>query len=202
MCWLSLLPLALALVSPVGTRADSFQPSPSIDLQDEGASQGAVKTLNCVGSSIACTKSGVTGTLTLSGGGGGYATIEDEGTPQTQRTTVNFTGAGVSCTESGGKTVCTIAGGGAGASWTTYELDFGSSATMAAKATVTDATVSGTSKIMVVQAGEAATGRQADENELDALVCSAIPAAGTFTLHCAVQRSLTHGKFKVYYSVG
>ena len=44
-------------------------PAPGIQLQDEGTGQGRIQTLNCVGTGIACTKSGVTGTATISGGG-------------------------------------------------------------------------------------------------------------------------------------
>lgn len=42
-----------------------------LQLKDEGVAQGAVRTLDCVGAGIACTRSGSTGTLTVAGGGGG-----------------------------------------------------------------------------------------------------------------------------------
>lgn len=93
------------------------------------------------------------------------------------------------------------AAGGAGANWTTYELDFGSAAKFVDVETVTDAAVSASSKIMVLQSGLAATGRQADENEMDELTCRGIPASGQFSLLCSCARSVTHGKFKVAYTV-
>lgn len=40
-------------------------------LKDEGTSQGYINVVDCVGAGIACTKSGITGTLTVGGGGGG-----------------------------------------------------------------------------------------------------------------------------------
>jgi hypothetical protein len=88
---------------------------PGVELQDEAAVQGRVQKLNCVGSTIVCTKSGVTGVLTLSGGGGGYDTIQEEGSSLTQRTTLNFAGSSITCADDAGtKTTCTITGGSGG----------------------------------------------------------------------------------------
>lgn len=93
------------------------------------------------------------------------------------------------------------ASGGAGASWTQVELDFGVGAQKSTFSYVTDATVTAASKIMVLQSGIAATGRQADENEMDAIVCRAIPATGTLRIICSVLEGVTHGLFKVNYTV-
>lgn len=90
---------------------------------------------------------------------------------------------------------------GAASAWTNYEIDFGSEAKLAATATVTDA-ASGTSSIIIIQqVGIAATGRQADEAEMDGLQCRAIPAAGTFKLICASLEGATHGLHTVSYQV-
>ena len=48
-------------------------PAPGIQLNDEAVSQGRVQILNCSGAGITCSKSGVTGTLSVSGGGSGSA---------------------------------------------------------------------------------------------------------------------------------
>lgn len=56
-----------------------------IQLLDEGTSQGFPSKLNCVGSGIACTRSGTTGILTISGG---------SGTPGGSDTQVQFNDAG------------------------------------------------------------------------------------------------------------
>lgn len=115
-----LLRLALALAClglPGISGADSLDSSPVIELRDEGASQGGVKKLDCVGTGVSCARSGVVGTITVSGGGGsGYATVQDEGTSLTQRATVNFIGTSISCVDNAGatKTDCTISGGGSG----------------------------------------------------------------------------------------
>lgn len=150
--------LLLALLWPISSFAQ-VGPAPGIALQDEGVNQGRIQILNCVGSSIVCAKAGVTGTATVSGGGGG-------------------------------------------STWTAVEIDFGVDAKFVAKLTVVDASVTATTKVMVLQSGIAATGRQADENEMDSITCNATPAAGTFILQCACQRSVTHGLFKVNYTLG
>lgn len=56
--------------------AGDFTPSPSIQLQDEGVNQGQVKQLNCVGTMVACTRSGVVGTVTVTGGSGSANVVE------------------------------------------------------------------------------------------------------------------------------
>lgn len=80
------------------------------------------------------------------------------------------------------------------------EIDFGTDAKFVAKATITDAAITATSKIIITQAGIAATGRQADENEMDDISCNALPATGSFTLRCHATNSPTHGKFNVWYT--
>lgn len=149
--------VALLVFLAASLSAQGLTGIPGVQLQDEGTSQGQVTKLNCVGSTVACTKSGATGTLTITGGG---------------------------------------------ATWTAIEVDFGSlGAQISTFSVVTDATVSATSKIMILQSGIAATGRLADENELDAIICRAMPGTGVFTLYCDVHWGLTHGLFKVNYSV-
>lgn len=66
-----LVTLAAILLLPCLASAQTLQPSISVKLQDEGADQGAVKILNCTGAGIACSRSGLTATLNVSGGGGG-----------------------------------------------------------------------------------------------------------------------------------
>jgi hypothetical protein len=50
-------------------------PAPGVGLQDEGVAQGRVQILNCTGAGITCSKSGVTGTLNVTGGGAGSANV-------------------------------------------------------------------------------------------------------------------------------
>lgn len=92
-------------------------------------------------------------------------------------------------------------GGGGSLTISTTEIDFGTTAKFVATATVTDAGVSGASKILTWQSGAAATGRQADENEMDAITCNANPGTGSFTLRCHTERTVTHGLFPVFYTV-
>lgn len=92
-------------------------------------------------------------------------------------------------------------GGGGALTISSTEIDFGAQAKFVAVATVTDAGVSGASKILTWQGGGAATGRQSDENEMDAITCNANPGTGSFTLRCHTNQTVTHGLFPVLYTV-
>lgn len=107
----------------------------------------------------------------------------------------------VSPTNGVGRVTVNASGGGGGASWTAVEVDWGLTAARSAKLVVVDAAVTASSKIMALQSGIAATGRQADENEMDAVQCRAIPASGSFTMVCVALEGLTHGLFKINYTV-
>ena len=50
-------------------------PAPGIQLQDEGVNQGRIQIFNGAGAGITCVRSGVTGTCTVTGGGGGSANV-------------------------------------------------------------------------------------------------------------------------------
>jgi len=109
-----LISLVLVLLIAVTAEGQGFD-NRGIILKDEGATQGSVNILNCVGTSVACTRSGATGTLTVSGSGGGYNQIQEEGSDLTQRTILNFIGTSITCVDDGStKTNCTVTGGGGG----------------------------------------------------------------------------------------
>lgn len=135
------------------------------------------------------------------------AVLKDEGTTQGAVTIIDCTGAGIACSRSGATGTLSVAGGGS-VVITEIEIDFdtcglgAATAKYVCKATVVDAAVSATSKLLITQAGEAATGRQEDENEMDPLVCRGAPAAGQFTLYCSPTRGGVAGKYKIYYTVG
>jgi hypothetical protein len=98
--------------------------------------------------------------------------------------------------------VTIAAAGGAAATVTTVELDFGSTPVTSKQFTVIDGTISGTSKVVIVQSGAAATGRQADENEMDPLGVSATPGTGQMTVMAHALRGSVIGKYKFNYMVG
>lgn len=156
--WALLIPMLL-WASGVRAQGPGVSSAPGIQLQDEGVSAGRIQTLNCVGAGVVCTKSGVTGIATISGGAGTFALTQ-------------------------------------------IEVDFGSAAAFVVIATVVDAAVVATSKIIFLQSGIAATSRQADENEMDGIICTSTPGVGSFVIQCRSDRSLTHGKFKVNYTIG
>lgn len=64
--------LAALLVGSVAfAQTGGHDPGMTVRLDDEGVSQGRVKALDCAGAGITCSRSGITGTLTVAGGGGG-----------------------------------------------------------------------------------------------------------------------------------
>jgi hypothetical protein len=68
--------------------------------------------------------------------------------------------------------------------------------------TITNASVTTSSKIMVVQSGAAATGRQSDENEMDPLIFSAVAGTGQFTLYANSTSGPVYGLYNIYYMLG
>lgn len=81
------------------------------------------------------------------------------------------------------------------------EIDFGSTPTGVASFTITDGQVRPTSKVIVTQSGNAATSRDADENEFEQFVFQATPGSGSFTLIARSLDGTVTGKFKVFYEV-
>lgn len=129
--------------------------------------------------------------------------LQDEGTGQGRVTILNCVGTGVACTKTGTTGTVTVSGGGGGSfALTQIEVDFGTAGAFVVIGTVVDAAVTATSKIIFLQSGIAATGKQADENEMDGIICTATPGAGSFVIQCRCDRSVTHGKFKVEYAIG
>ncbi len=82
------------------------------------------------------------------------------------------------------------------------EIDFGASAVREKRFTISNAAVTAATKIVATQSGKAATGRSADENEMDYLHLRAVPGAASFTLHAACLTGRVSGKFKVSYLIG
>ena len=90
---------------------------------------------------------------------------------------------------------------GAGTSTGSVEVSFGTYPTVSQKVTITDARISPTSIILATQSGKAATGKQADENEMDGMMLSCLSGTGTFQLNmnCAPYR--VAGNFFINYSI-
>jgi len=129
--------------------------------------------------------------------------IQDEGVQQGAVNTVNYSGAGVTVAVTGGVATVTIPGGGVGTvTITEVEVDVGTIPVYETHATVVDASVTGTSKIIVTQSGAAPTGRQADENEMDGITANATPGAGSFVLQLNARPGPISGKYKFNYLLG
>lgn len=82
------------------------------------------------------------------------------------------------------------------------EVDFGSVPVWSKVLTVIDATITTASKIIAVQSGKAASGREADENEMDPILFSATPQSGQMLLIANPQAGPVGGSYKVNYIVG
>ena len=98
-----------------------------------------------------------------------------------------------------GSTVTSLSTGG-GTPIREVEVDFGNSIEKTFE--VSDAGVSPSSIILASQSGNAATGRQSDENELDQFIVCATARAGSLSLYV---RSLTgplSGLYRVSYAIG
>ena len=95
-----------------------------------------------------------------------------------------------------------ITSGGGGASWTEVEIDFGTKPVYEASFTITDAAISGTSKVQVLPCGKAATGRTSDDWQWDGAAFAANPGAGSATCYVTFSPGPVVGPRKVQYSVG
>lgn len=88
------------------------------------------------------------------------------------------------------------------ASMSEIEIDFGATPVKSKKFAIVDAGVVATSKVFPQISGKAATGRAADENEMDAILVSAQPTAGGFYLFANCITGRVSGKFKLNYLIG
>lgn len=127
--------------------------------------------------------------------------VQDNGTTQGAVNTLNFTGS-ISASVSGNVATISVTGGGGSATITEIEIDFGLLPTRTKTFTVIDGYVTIFSKLMINQSGHAATGRQADENEMDPILFSGTPGTGQFILIANALTGPVTGKYRVNYTVG
>lgn len=85
---------------------------------------------------------------------------------------------------------------------TSIEVDFGATPTSYKTFNIIDATVSTSSSIIINQSGTSATGRPADESEMDPIIFSGKPNSGSFTLIATSLNGPVVGKYKINYIVG
>ena len=130
---------------------------------------------------------------------GGGVTVQDEGADLGTATIINFTGAGV--TASGAGTIVVNVPGGAGSATVTQAtVTLPSPAKYDHRVVVTDAAVSGTSKLMVSLAGVSETSVNTPETA-GALVLAGLPAAGSFTFIGTFQQPIS-GPLDINYMIG
>ena len=88
----------------------------------------------------------------------------------------------------------------AGATWTETEIDFGSTPVKSMRFTITDAGVTGTSKILPIPSNNVATGRVGNDFEWDSIALAAIAGTGNFVLTANASGFIV-GKRKIFYQV-
>lgn len=88
-----------------------------------------------------------------------------------------------------------------GASMTEVEVDFGNTPVYDKTITVTDAGITGSSKIMVTESGNPATGQGTGDTLWDSITYSAVAGTGSFTLYARPTPGPVMGKRKIYYTV-
>ena len=127
-------------------------------------------------------------------------TLQDEGVDQGRVQKLNCTGAGVTCSKSGAVGTINATGGSGSFSISEAEIDFGNSEVFFDGVfTVVDASINSAHRLLVNQSGEAPTGKDEDENEMDALALRAVAGTGQFTLYVTCHEGC-HGTFKINYS--
>lgn len=130
--------------------------------------------------------------------------VQDEGVGQGLVRTLNCVGSAVTCAVSGAVGTLTVTGGAAMSQTTIDFATCGQGAGpgyLICKATISDASVSASSKILVTVAGPGA-GRNADEAQMDELACTAAPASGSFELTCFSLSGATHSTWLISYAIG
>ena len=83
----------------------------------------------------------------------------------------------------------------------TVEIDLGSPGTRSKNFVIVDADATATSVISAWQSGIAATGRSADENEMDRISFAVLPAAGSLTIYATSILGPVSGLYKVHYMI-
>lgn len=147
--------------------------------------------------------------LTISGGGltssagvnsgsgeGIYKGNSDLGTLQF-RTLI----AGSNISFISGSQSLTIASSGGGATWTEVEIDFGSLPVFDKLFTITDASSTTSSKIIISESGKAATGRVSGDAQWDNIQMAANPGNGSFTVYAKAFPGPVVGKRKIHYTI-
>ncbi len=120
------------------------------------------------------------------GGGGGVNSV------------VAGTGIAVDNTDPANPVVSATGGAGSFAV-TETEVDFGTKPTTDATFTVTDAAITATSKIIVTESGNPATGRADGDSLWDSITYAAKAATGQFTLYAKASGAVA-GPRKLYYT--
>lgn len=129
-------------------------------------------------------------------------TIEVSGQPQLGGNVTLQQAGTVTLSQSGQTITISASGGGGGASWTEGEVDFGTTPRRDQQFTITDASISSSSKVIVIESGKIATGRVASgDAQWDSVSFAALPASGTATVYATANPGPVVGRRKFQYTV-
>jgi len=126
--------------------------------------------------------------------------VKDEGTSQGFVRALNFVGAGVVAAVAGSIATVTIAGGGGSATVTQTTITLPAPANRSHSVNVTDAAVTGASKIMLSLAGQPPTAVN-ESDDIDMLDMMGVPGTGLFTFQARFLHPIS-GPLLVNYMVG
>lgn len=93
-------------------------------------------------------------------------------------------------------------GGGAAGALKTVEIDFGPQPQLSGRFNVPDVSVTAASSVLAGMSGTAATGRAADEAEMDPLNVRATPGDGYVLFYVDALHGPVTGNYKIHYLVG
>jgi hypothetical protein len=96
----------------------------------------------------------------------------------------------------------TMTASGTGGTFVEIEVDFGTTNLTQKIFTITDAGVSATSKIVISISGNTATGRNADETQMEVFYTFATPGTGAFDLLVKSLEGPVVGTYKLFYTYG
>lgn len=190
---------------------DNGDTSKIVQFECSGISTGTTRTLTVPDKSgTIATTADITGTNsgTNTGDQNIFQTIAVSGQSSVVADTTTDTltlvaGTNVTITTNATTDTITITASGGSGSVSEAEIDFGSSEVSDASFTVTDATVSTSSKIIVGTAGTAPSdSRDVEEIFAENYQYMAAPGTGQFTLYASPNEGTTSGKVKIWYSLG